>query len=142
MGAWTYVQPRINTAIRHMCDSAGSPTHREVYAHPPPSAVWLLLLCSVHRLPVRRASAHRRTDRSSRYGRHLARASLCQADKSAGATVSKTKALKKRYGGKRESSRQFWKPFAVRAALLSALFRPGTTVHAGGCTERDTYLGA
>jgi hypothetical protein len=30
MGAWTYVQPRINTAIRYMCDSAGSPTHREV----------------------------------------------------------------------------------------------------------------
>jgi len=34
--------------------------------------------------------------------------------------VSETKKLKKCYGAKRESSRQFWKLSPVRAALLSA----------------------
>jgi len=46
----------------------------------------------------------------------------CQADKSAVATMAKTKELKKRLCGKQRQNRfrQFWKPSPVRAALLSA----------------------
>ena len=42
---------------------------------------------------------------------------VCRADKSAVATVSETKELKKRSGAKRESPRPFWKPSPMRASL-------------------------
>jgi hypothetical protein len=47
---------------------------------------------------------------------------FCQAEKSAVATVWKTKELKQRHGvyAKRELFRPFWKPSLVRAALLYA----------------------
>jgi len=57
---------------------------------------------------------------------------ICQADKSAVATVSKTKELKKRVlGSRKKMVRQFWKPSSVRAAPLSDL-RSGTWLRKGG----------
>ena len=56
--------------------------------------------------------------------RHIPQPQFCQGDKSAVATVAKTKELKKRSWGmhaKREPSRQFWKPrLPWLKALLSA----------------------